>query len=439
MDETILIIDDDQSNRTRLADCLEAEGYEVQTAEDGVDGCHQITAQCPDLIVMEALLPQRDGFELCNWLKSEPFYASTPVILLTSIHLTEDQKINGMNVGGKRFVFRADCIMNKPVRPEDLSCEVAKLLGTHSTAPPPEEMDRVLVIDRDQETVDLITQWLAENKYPVSSAGTSAEGVEETFAQMPDLVLLAMVMGEHNTIDVVKELRSCHGDEMVIVMMAALEEGLLVAEAMKAGANDYIRKPVDFAQITNLLLHDLQDHQMELIRRKLMKQLKSTSADLMRKVDELRAERRRAKRAHRFAQAIISGLGDQLELIRGDKVGQYVAQANTPPPCCARLETAHACVDCPVPAAYHTGQAGFVEVTGDNGVSLACSATPVVDPKGRRVVVRMIREIVRRTPNGTDATAESVAQSNTSGSGDELQTNSASNRTSPSHSAAEDD
>ena len=106
--DTILIIDDDLSHRAALAECFEAAGYDVVTAEDGVQGAQCITTLRPGIVVMEALLPRRDGFELCNWLKSDPRFKHMPVILITSIHLTAEQKRQGIAVGRKQFVFRAD-------------------------------------------------------------------------------------------------------------------------------------------------------------------------------------------------------------------------------------------------------------------------------------------------------------------------------------------
>ena len=396
MAETILIIDDDLTTRSALARALEAAGYLVEVADDGVDGSRQISAVKPHLIILDALLPRRDGFELCVWLKSDPRLKSTPVILLSSVHLTEEEKQHGLEVGSRRFVFQADSILSKPIRPENVLCEVAKLLGRGAEARPQSDLDKILVIDPDEANARVVERWFARDGHLVAVATSAVEGIEKSFSEDPDLILLAATMPDQNGPELVEQLRAHHGNDVAIVLMAQVGEGNIVAKAMQAGANDYIRKPVNFSQLSTLVLHDLDEYHARMLRRRMLRQLKSTSLDLMRKVQELQEERRRVLRSHRYAQAILQSLGEELEIITSDRVEEYVTGSLALPSCCVQMGATTPASNCPVPRAYRSGRPCSAEISGAAGRTVLCSATPVVDPQGRRVVVRMVRDLTER-------------------------------------------
>jgi DNA-binding response OmpR family regulator len=114
----ILIIEDERPMRTALADCLEAEGYRVLTAVDGATGLDRAVKEKPDLILLDIMMPQLDGFALCAELRR--LENPVPVLMLTAKGQLED-RVRGLDVG-------ADDYLVKPFSTEELLARVRALL-----------------------------------------------------------------------------------------------------------------------------------------------------------------------------------------------------------------------------------------------------------------------------------------------------------------------
>lgn len=81
----LLIADDDADYRARLRHHLEPAGYEVMTAADGLEALSQVQAERPDLVLLDALMPRMDGFDVLARLKSDPATAAIPVVMFTGM------------------------------------------------------------------------------------------------------------------------------------------------------------------------------------------------------------------------------------------------------------------------------------------------------------------------------------------------------------------
>jgi DNA-binding response OmpR family regulator len=87
MSAKILVVDDDPDVLEAISIILEANGYEVVTARDGLDGLDKLKVEKPDLMILDLLMPKMDGFEVCKELKDprRAKYAHIPIIILSSI------------------------------------------------------------------------------------------------------------------------------------------------------------------------------------------------------------------------------------------------------------------------------------------------------------------------------------------------------------------
>lgn len=121
----ILLVDDelDFVEATKLI--LEHKSYEVVVAYDGVEGLKKAKTECPDLIILDVMMPEMDGYEVCTKLKEDPKYCGIPILLLTAvgqaIRITEYTKEMGMKT-------EADDYVDKPVEPSELVRRVENLL-----------------------------------------------------------------------------------------------------------------------------------------------------------------------------------------------------------------------------------------------------------------------------------------------------------------------
>ncbi|MDY7020068.1 MAG: response regulator, partial [Cyanobacteriota bacterium] len=87
-ESSILIIEDDQTTRQMLHDCLEKEGWQIEEAEDGSAALKYLAQNTPSLIVLDLVLPQMSGFELIDILHNAPQWSNIPIIVTTALDLT---------------------------------------------------------------------------------------------------------------------------------------------------------------------------------------------------------------------------------------------------------------------------------------------------------------------------------------------------------------
>ena len=123
MSKRILIVEDTKNIREIVSYLLRNRGYDVITAEDGDQGWKMATEEDPDLIVLDAMLPGKTGFDICSDLKGDDKFNAIPVIMLTAI--TQD---SGQTDKYWRNKTQADDFMSKPFTARVLVERVEKLL-----------------------------------------------------------------------------------------------------------------------------------------------------------------------------------------------------------------------------------------------------------------------------------------------------------------------
>ncbi|MEZ5408600.1 MAG: response regulator transcription factor [Acidimicrobiales bacterium] len=99
--EHLLIVDDEGNLRSMLSAALRHHGFTVTEAEDGRQALEQVAKEHPDLLVLDVMLPELDGFEVCRRLRSDGDH--TPVLFLTARDGTED-KVRGLTLGGDDYL-----------------------------------------------------------------------------------------------------------------------------------------------------------------------------------------------------------------------------------------------------------------------------------------------------------------------------------------------
>ena len=173
MNETppvVAIIDDDESVRQSLAANLELEGFQIIQAGDGEEGVRMIKERTPDLIILDVMMPKKDGLEACREVRNAGI--STPLILLTA-RSTEVDKVLGLELG-------ADDYLAKPFGMRELIARVRALLRrTQAT----NEIDLVhfseVVVDfkaykaeRNQQPLELSAREYRLLRYLVAKKGS---------------------------------------------------------------------------------------------------------------------------------------------------------------------------------------------------------------------------------------------------------------------------
>lgn len=117
---TILWIDDDPLVLSLGRTILEQHGYRVLTAADGPSGITLATQELPDLLILDVLMPEMTGYEVCQRLRVEPGLGDTPILLMTSL---QDPQVDVLGRG-----IGATFTMSKPADPELIVSTVRELL-----------------------------------------------------------------------------------------------------------------------------------------------------------------------------------------------------------------------------------------------------------------------------------------------------------------------
>lgn len=123
----ILLVDDDPDILEAVSIILEAQGHQVVTARDGIEGLATLRAEKPDLMILDLLMPKMDGFAVCKELKDPRWakYANIPILILTSVREEASRRRYELETGMELDV---DDYIEKPIVPAVLVQRVEKLL-----------------------------------------------------------------------------------------------------------------------------------------------------------------------------------------------------------------------------------------------------------------------------------------------------------------------
>ncbi|MFC1996621.1 response regulator [Chloroflexota bacterium] len=140
MANKLLIVDDEADTLRLVSLMLERQGYEIITAKDGKTALEKVLSDKPDLILLDVMMPEMDGFEVLKLVRSDSKTESIPVIMFTAKSQVED-KITGLEAG-------ADAYLTKPTQPRELFAQVKAVLSRaqKTRTLPPEPTDRGLTV-----------------------------------------------------------------------------------------------------------------------------------------------------------------------------------------------------------------------------------------------------------------------------------------------------
>jgi DNA-binding response OmpR family regulator len=121
MTEKILIVDDDVDTLKLVGLMLERQGYDISVANNGAQGIRKAAAEVPDLILLDVMMPDMDGYEVTQRLRSEPALAHIPIVMFTAKSMVDD-KVAGFEAG-------VDDYLTKPTHPAELTAHVKAVLA----------------------------------------------------------------------------------------------------------------------------------------------------------------------------------------------------------------------------------------------------------------------------------------------------------------------
>jgi DNA-binding response OmpR family regulator/anti-sigma regulatory factor (Ser/Thr protein kinase) len=203
---TILVAEDDPKTRELLTLYLNQGGYQVVLAGDGEEAVRLARETSPLAITLDVMLPGRDGFQTLHALKADPATRDIPVMMLS---IVEDKQL--------AFSLGAADYLVKPVQRDTLLSRLARF-GFH----PPTDNVRVLVVDDNPQAIELITDILAPEGFEVLTAPDGKAGLALALKELPDLLILDLMMPGMDGFEVVQRLKDDpRGREIPIFVVTA--------------------------------------------------------------------------------------------------------------------------------------------------------------------------------------------------------------------------
>ena len=155
MAEKILIIDDDIDTLKLVGLMLERQGYQIAVASNGTIGLSKAASEQPDLILLDVMMPDMDGYQVTERLRSDPSLAHIPIVMFTAKTMVDD-KVKGFESG-------VDDYLTKPTHPAELTAHVKAVLSRSVATPATQAPEQAQIISFFGTRAGLGTSTLALN------------------------------------------------------------------------------------------------------------------------------------------------------------------------------------------------------------------------------------------------------------------------------------
>jgi len=244
----IVLVDDVKFHLLSLKEILKKryDVYPAQSPEELFDILKQTE---PDLILLDINMPEKDGFEILNMLKSDDLYSKIPVMFLTS-HMTKEIVIKGMRAGAIGFI-------HKPFTEVNLVERIESEIGTEYNE---KKLPIILAVD-DNVSILKSLNTLLSDEYKVCTL-PKPERIKELLRTLePDLFLLDCnmpVLSGFDLIPIIRKLPEHHDTPVIFLTSEGTQDNVYVA--LDNGASDFLVKPIDEKILREKLSLHLKDY-----------------------------------------------------------------------------------------------------------------------------------------------------------------------------------
>ena len=243
----ILIVEDEETLLRALEHKLSLHGYRVDLARDGAEGLKKIKEEKPDVVLLDILMPNVDGFGVLEDLNKSGIIPDMPVIIISN----SGQPVEidrAMRLGARDYLIKAE------FDPEEVVDKVQAIFGVSpdnndSILPPSSPakasagQKRVLIVEDDQFLRDLMERKLIKEGFIVDTAIEGEDGLEKIQAQKPDVVLLDIILPGLDGFSILEKVKKSPAMASIpVILLSNLGQRDDVDKGMKLGAVDYLVK-----------------------------------------------------------------------------------------------------------------------------------------------------------------------------------------------------
>ncbi|MFX4263840.1 ATP-binding protein [Pelotomaculum propionicicum] len=217
-EKKILVVDDDSNIRSLLRQELEADGYYVAEAKDGLEAITRAKELKPDLVILDVMMPKMGGFDAAAVLRNDPDTMNIPIVILS---IMEDMD-RGFRIG-------IDSYYTKPVRTEQLLKEIGTLVSRGNSK------KRVIVVDEDESASKTLAEVLEAKGYMVVVVNDLEGCIKNARESKPDMIIIDSLFSD--SYDQLKTLRFEKGLENIFMLMLGKQNDENIVVARQDAAN----------------------------------------------------------------------------------------------------------------------------------------------------------------------------------------------------------
>ncbi len=277
----ILVVDDDFNIIDFFKSVLEEQGYEVQTADNGLRAVEKARVYMPDVILLDIIMPEMDGYEVTEELKGDPKTSSIPIILVTGMDGLED-KIRGLESGADDFltkpfnfdelVARVRSLIRLKRLQEELAALHDKCGGVLRTeAGRREPKSNILIVEDDERISRLMTNVLNTGGHQTICLGDGGTANQYLCSNVPDLIILDLMLPVMGGMELLKNIRENPATrEIPVIVVTALDDFKTKIKGLYIGADDYLVKPVKSLELLARVKANLRKYQVNKMLRDML-------------------------------------------------------------------------------------------------------------------------------------------------------------------------
>lgn len=241
--QKILLLEDEKVLGEILLNKLLSSGFDASWEMDGEEGLKKMRTMKPDLVLLDVVMPKKDGYEVLEEMHADKELGLIPVVVISnSGQPVEISRI--LELGAKDYIIKAQFSpdevlekIQKYINKEAVSVD-AGALKAHM-----KKEGKIWIVEDDQFLSSLSASRLTKEGYSVKSATDGAQALKMLDAEIPDLVLLDIMMPGMNGFEVLKAMRADpRTKKTLIVMFSNLGQEHEIEEARKFGADDFLVK-----------------------------------------------------------------------------------------------------------------------------------------------------------------------------------------------------
>jgi len=260
----VLVVDDAKTNVKQIKEMLPPDLYEVLEAYNGIDALKIARNEIPDVIFLDIIMPDIDGYEVTRRLKADSNTKDIPIVMVTALDGSDD-RVKGLEAG-------AEDVLAKPVNRVEVIARTRSMIrlrefqtqlsirdqaaehfakpASGCSAQEKKDNPTVLLVEDNEQDLDLFKCYLEGSRYRVHVARSGQEALDILERRHIDLVLLDILLPDMDGFQVFSRMKNSDlTKDVPVIIVTALSDLENKVKGINLGVDDYLIKPIDSREV----------------------------------------------------------------------------------------------------------------------------------------------------------------------------------------------